>query len=41
MASRSRLVRPDLKFPVRHEERVRTAYQPESAGLELACLQGV
>ena len=32
-------MKPGLKFPARHEERVRTAVQPESTGLELASCQ--
>ena len=40
MASRPRPHRPDLEFPTRYEEWVRTANQPESTGLELADLQG-
>jgi hypothetical protein len=39
VASRPRQWRPCPEFPARHEERVRTANQPASTGLELAARQ--
>ena len=36
---RDRPCRPSPQFPARHEERARTAPQPESTGLELVISQ--